>query len=271
MYGSVVQWEKRAFINNLGAVATRGIAREMVERVLSKGDSDGLWDTPPGCPEMRDGEEWLNIEAIKLTLVEMCREAGVTILLHTNAVEVIVEGARQSGAQDPLPRLAGVVFENKSGRFALRGKVVVDATADLDLVWRAVGEQGCGLRPPAERIGCDFYIWFDGIDNQRYVEYVLENPKAHGYPDPAKYPDKLRRHMAEEKLIILHGMEDILEAAKTKGLMEPVKAATGGLQVPYKISIHMKNVGHGRRSGRQREGSTEKREPGATAEDAQRG
>ena len=27
----VVQWEKRAFINHLGAVATRGIAKEMVE------------------------------------------------------------------------------------------------------------------------------------------------------------------------------------------------------------------------------------------------
>jgi pimeloyl-ACP methyl ester carboxylesterase len=43
VYSSVVQWEKRAFINNLGAVATRGIAREMVDRIVAKGGSDGLW------------------------------------------------------------------------------------------------------------------------------------------------------------------------------------------------------------------------------------
>ncbi|MHA1891565.1 MAG: FAD-dependent oxidoreductase, partial [Promethearchaeota archaeon] len=72
----VVQWEKRAFINNLGAVATRGIAKEMLDRIISLDDSDKLWEDPPGCEEMRDGEEWLDVEAIKITLLKMCIESG---------------------------------------------------------------------------------------------------------------------------------------------------------------------------------------------------
>ena len=60
VYGLVVQWEKGAFINNLGALARRGIAKETLERILAKGGSDGLWHTPPGCIEMRDAEEWLD-------------------------------------------------------------------------------------------------------------------------------------------------------------------------------------------------------------------
>ena len=190
VYGLVVQWEKRAFINNLGAVATRGIAKEMVDRIVAKGGSDGLWKTPPGCAEMRDGEEWLNIEAIQLTLTEMCQDAGVEILFHTMATDVIVERAGLA-----LPRAKGVIFENKSGRFGISAKVAIDATADLDLVWRAIRDDGCAMREPKDRMRASHYVWFGGVDNEKYVEYILSTPELGGFPDPQKYPGKVRQHI----------------------------------------------------------------------------
>ena len=241
IYSSVVQWEKRAFINNLGAVATRGIAKEMVERIVAKGGSDGLWQTPPGCPEMRDGEEWLDVEAIVLTLVEMCEEAGVEVLLHTMATEVIVE--RDGPAR---PRMRGVVFENKTGRFAIQAGVIIDATADLDLVWRAIGEEGCGMRPPQERMAAGFYVWFGGIDNQAFIEHVLRTPGYRGYPDPSRYADKVRQHIREGKLVGVRGFADILDQAHQLGLLEPVEALLTGMGQGLFPGLYVKWVGHDR-------------------------
>ncbi|MFB0522370.1 MAG: FAD-dependent oxidoreductase, partial [Candidatus Bathyarchaeia archaeon] len=117
----VVQWEKRAFINNFGAVATKGIAKEMLDRILEKGGSDKLWEDPPGCEEMRDGEEWLDVEAIKHTLLEMCLEANVDVLFDTLCVDVMLT----EGDESRLPRVNGIIVENKSGRQAIKAKIVV--------------------------------------------------------------------------------------------------------------------------------------------------
>ncbi|MFX0102432.1 MAG: FAD-dependent oxidoreductase [Candidatus Hodarchaeota archaeon] len=237
VYTLVVQWEKRAYINNLGAVATRGIAKEMLDSILEKGGSDGMWEGPYGCEEMRDGEEWLDIEAIKMTLIEFCEDAGVKLLFHTKAVDSIVDDSTGK-----LPKLTGAIFENKSGRFAIKAKVVVDGTADLDLVWWAVKEKGAFALPPQERVDAGFYVWYGGVDNEKFIDYALGLKSLKGYPNPQKFPDKLRRHLKEGKNIILSGFKEILVEADEKGLMEPIfdamdKAGTMGF-----ILIQMKNV-----------------------------
>ena len=240
IFSSVVQWEKRAFINNLGAVATRGIAQEMLKRIVAKGDSDGLWQTPPGCPEMRDGEEWLNPEAIIVTLTEMCEEAGVELLFHTMAANVIVE--RPTSGR---PRLSGVVFENKSGRFAIKARVVIDATADLDLVWKASGEDGCGLRAPHDRQSAGFYVWYGGVDNDAFAGYYLGRKDYRGYPDPQRLPDKVRAHLHEEKLVYFFGMQEILEQARRKGMMAQMDQALTEMGQNPLSYLYAKSVGRG--------------------------
>ncbi|HMB65425.1 MAG TPA: FAD-dependent oxidoreductase, partial [Patescibacteria group bacterium] len=149
IYSMVVQWEKRGFINNLGAVTTKGIPKEIKDRIIKRGGSDGLWKTEPGCEEMRGGEEWLNPEAIKVTLIEMCQEEGIELLFHTTAVDTIVQ--KNKGVNDSRPKATGVIFENKSGRFGIKANAIIDATADLDIIWKAIGEKGCGLRDPKNR------------------------------------------------------------------------------------------------------------------------
>jgi FAD-dependent oxidoreductase family protein len=75
--------------------------------------------------------EYYDIEAMKVIVERLCRDAGVRVLLHTRVVNALTSDGR----------LTGIVTENKSGRQAWRGKVFVDATGDGDLAALA----GCGF------------------------------------------------------------------------------------------------------------------------------
>ncbi len=66
-------------------------------------------------------------EIFKKVTLEMVQEAGCDILFHVFFSDVIME----DGA------LKGVIIESKSGRLAIMGKVIIDATGDADVAARA--------------------------------------------------------------------------------------------------------------------------------------
>ena len=99
----------------------RGIGDEMLERLLKiKG---GIVNQAAGKRNPTSDPE-----ATKYIMAEMLREAGVEILLHSWATNAIMQGAA----------VKGVVFESKSGSYAITARVVVDATGDGD-VYGAAG------------------------------------------------------------------------------------------------------------------------------------
>jgi len=66
-------------------------------------------------------------EVVKLVAQEMVLEAGVKLLFHSLIVDVIKDGNE----------LKGIIIESKSGRQAIRAKIIVDATGDGDVYSRA--------------------------------------------------------------------------------------------------------------------------------------
>ena len=66
-------------------------------------------------------------EKFKYITLKMIHDAGVHILFHTMFADSIMEGNK----------IVGVIFENKSGRQATFGKVIIDATGDADVSYRA--------------------------------------------------------------------------------------------------------------------------------------
>ena len=98
-------------------------------------------------------------ECQKQVLLEMLREAGVTMQFHTLAVAVIKEGNK----------VKGVITESKSGREAIMAQVVIDATGDGDIAAFAgaeylLGREEDGVCQPATlmfRVG--------GVDYSRAV------------------------------------------------------------------------------------------------------
>ena len=66
-------------------------------------------------------------ECLKQVATEMILESGAELLLHTQFVDVLMDGER----------IAGVVVANKSGMSVIRAKVVVDCSGDADVCVRA--------------------------------------------------------------------------------------------------------------------------------------
>jgi ribulose 1,5-bisphosphate synthetase/thiazole synthase len=104
--------------NNRTRQVIYGIGGEMSQRLKDLGMS------------IHEVDPVIDPEAAKYVLDEMIREAGVKVLYHTWASDVIMGGNR----------IKGVLVESKSGRMAILAKIVVDCTGDGDISHWA-GEQ----------------------------------------------------------------------------------------------------------------------------------
>lgn len=107
--------------HNSGQPIVEGLLREMTERMHELG----------GAPEWEQAlSEWgvhFDAEALKRVADEFAQKAGVKLLLHTLVTDVVM----QDGA------IQAVIVENKSGRQAVKAKIVIDATGDADVAFRA--------------------------------------------------------------------------------------------------------------------------------------
>lgn len=137
----------------------RGVAQEIVDRLVERGKS-------PGHMEQKRGGGYDSVitlvdwEGYKALALEMLTEAGVRLLLHTDAVSVVKEDFRVSH----------VIIQNKSGREAIRAKVVIDTTGDADVADLA----GCETekRHFTTTIGMPFGM--QNVDMHRLVDFLEE-------------------------------------------------------------------------------------------------
>jgi ribulose 1,5-bisphosphate synthetase/thiazole synthase len=228
----VLQWEKSAFVSSKGYLVTRGIAKEMLDRITGKGTSDKLWDDPP-LERYRDGDEWMDSEAIKIVLVEMCMEAKVEISFDSLVVDVM-----RSGKTGP-PRIDGVIVQNRSGWQALKANIVIDASAYLDVVWHAVGDAGVIVEKVDNRIMPGWFTEFRGIDSKRFVEHILSSNVCEGYPS-TKDPAKIREHLETGRLLIFQGFAKYLDMADDVGLLD---AWPERMNPPFSLKVKSWNRG----------------------------
>jgi hypothetical protein len=85
-------------------------------------------------------------EHLKIVWDQLVLDAGVHLLLHGLMTRVVTEGGAENGTQATV---VGVVVETRAGPRLLQSSVVVDATGDGEVAWRA----GCSLeRPSQERM-----------------------------------------------------------------------------------------------------------------------
>ena len=110
---------------------SKGIAEELI---LNLKEIDGLGTSTTYPAEQYPTTKGqltysypINSEKTKYVMLKLLYDAGVNILFHTMFVDTIMEGNK----------VAGVVIENKSGRQAILGKVVVDASGDADVAYHA--------------------------------------------------------------------------------------------------------------------------------------
>ncbi|MEO7438412.1 MAG: FAD-dependent oxidoreductase, partial [Candidatus Binatia bacterium] len=141
-----------------GRQLIRGICQEVTDRIAARGgafvppasewgsqdptaiERDRRWGLVWGSPphKVRYSVAY-DPEELRFALNDMVTGADVRLLLHAWACEPIISNAGASaGFPTATKRIDAVAFQGKQGRFAIRAKVVIDATGDGD-VFAAAG------------------------------------------------------------------------------------------------------------------------------------
>ena len=97
-----------------------GIPWEFVTRLSTRGEAIDNWPS---------GNVPFDAEAYKVAAHELLCEAGVDLLWHAKVCGCLGEG-------EPPTRLTHVLVETRGGRYALAGRIFIDATGVGDLVAR---------------------------------------------------------------------------------------------------------------------------------------
>jgi hypothetical protein len=108
----------------------------------------------------------IDAEISKYLLNRMVEEAGVKTYLHSWGTEPIMDGST----------VKGVIFESKSGRQAVLGKVVIDSTGDGDLLPFTGAEFETNI-PAGFRIGnLAMCFWIDNVNLEKLNAFRKEHP-----------------------------------------------------------------------------------------------
>lgn len=116
------------------------------------------------------------VEALKLILEEMFKEAGIKIFYYTQFSDVVVEDGR----------IQAVIIQSKSGRQAIVPKMVVDSTGDADVAFRAgapceYGRKTDGATQPMTLMFQIGGVDFEKVSHFRNVEYSKKYDDDNSY------------------------------------------------------------------------------------------
>jgi hypothetical protein len=184
--GAVAQFNSWQTAGGRRVVA--GLASEVVERLAAYGAAGAHEVFTMSTGHRMDRVEYAP-EVLKLVLDDMVTEAGVQPLLHAMLLDVQREG----------DRIASVQVLTKSGVLAVRPRVLVDTSGDIDALHRAGArflELGAGeqLQPATMmfRFGPVDFARFDAIANEErsalarrgFEQGALARAALHAARDP---------------------------------------------------------------------------------------
>ena len=163
-------------INDQEKIVVRGLPEEFFDELHSLGGvNDGLYgydETKRRCQFIDYDAEAAKSLCNEYVLREQAKGHKLDILYETWIADAITEN----------DKVIGIVVENKTGRSAYYGKVIVDCTADADIVARsgAAFEQ----LPSSELHPATLITKLGGVDKQRVLDYYYkEHPNwVHNSP-----------------------------------------------------------------------------------------
>ena len=187
------------FLSQKGEPIIKGLPQRFIDR-LRAGNAAGPHQP---CP-LHVSLTLVDPEAVKLVAVEMLREQGVGIMLHTVFSGTLMDGGR----------IGALVVEGKSGREAILAETVIDATGDGDVAFRSgvpceKGNARGGLQPPT------LMFSMEGVDAGRLRECLANEPEV--YDVDFIPPDYFERNSR----FIVVGLRKLLARARAGGLAIP--------------------------------------------------
>lgn len=154
-----------------GVQVIKGIAQEIVDRLMKLNASPGhLRDTVGFTHTITP----YNGEVFKVLVMDMLREAGAEILLHSFVDKVHTENGH----------IQSVETVGKSSRITVEGKVFIDTTGDADLAYLSgahclKGREGDQLTQPMT-----VKFRMRGVDLAKVKQYILDHPSEFSSKTP---------------------------------------------------------------------------------------
>ena len=160
----------------LGGMATGGLVlminqypagqcQEWLDRLNQVGGAHDLSKTKE--PGMLRRAIMVDPELLKCILNDMALDAGVKQVLHSWSTAAIVEENT----------VKGVIFESKSGRQAIMGKVIIDATGDGDIFAFAGAEFDALLDRGYRSSDLAMVFRIGGIDFDKFADFRAAHPE----------------------------------------------------------------------------------------------
>lgn len=172
----------------------------------------------------------------KCLLMDLMREAGVQLLLHTQVVDTIREGGR----------ICGVIVENKSGRQRIEADVTIDCSGDGDVAARGGVAWEKGRTADGLVQAPTLVFKLGGVDRAGFVA-GCKNP-ANNYREwIAPFPElreKMYRRLDRMHVIICGGYAKLIEKARAAGDFEIPQSRIVGvkLHTPDEYAVVMTRV-----------------------------
>ncbi|MGD0780289.1 MAG: FAD-dependent oxidoreductase [Dehalococcoidales bacterium] len=112
---------------------------------------------------------WVDPELLKCVLNDMVEEAGIKLFLHSWGTKALLHDNK----------VDGVVFESKSGRQAILGKIIIDGTGDADLLPSAGAAFDASFEPKARSATLALVFRLGNCDYQKYCDFKESEPKKY--------------------------------------------------------------------------------------------
>ena len=183
--------------------AAAGLGHEILDRLYRAGGAP-LWDGAPG----RTHTTPFDPETLKMVALEMVQEAGVDLLLYSQAVDALAAKGN----------VFGIVAENKGGRQAILARVVIDATGDADLAVRAGAPFQKGRPQDGKMRPMALLFRLGGVDLDAAMTYLRDHPDD---IQPQFRQGTVLRVGNERVLTRLSGFNELVDRARANGELDP--------------------------------------------------
>lgn len=168
-----------------GQVIVGGLVQEMIALLQEKGGArQELWGLPPTMERQIGLEEYysrhprppsmatrIDFEALKFVCDDLTRKAGVETMFDVWVADAIVQDSA----------IQGVIAQSKSGRFAVRAKVVVDASGDADIAASAGAPFQLGSESDGRTQPVTVTFLLSNVDVERAQDYERQDPENRGF------------------------------------------------------------------------------------------
>lgn len=144
-----------AHIDEAGEHQVSGIPLEVIRMLVERGGCVKDWNKPYA-------KIVIDEQKLKVVLIELLQEAGVTVLTHVLAAAPIMENRA----------VKGLFIETKVGRMTVLAKAVVDCTGEADIASRT----GCPMRITTGTSSLAFKM--SGVDGDAFCAHFRDNPDA---------------------------------------------------------------------------------------------